>query len=89
MSQPEQGQCFWIIAKGYGTEALRILMQYLFEEFNLNRISISARANNPRAIRAYQKVGFKIEGIARKDDYFNGEFVDSVLLGVLRKEFAS
>jgi RimJ/RimL family protein N-acetyltransferase len=48
---------------------------------------IEARANNPRAVRAYEKVGFKKEGLLREEDYFDGRFVDCVRFGILKKEF--
>lgn len=74
------------MGKGYGPDALKALIKYLFENFNLNKIWISARVNNPRAIRAYQKIGFKTEGVLREEDYFQGKFIDCVRFGILRKE---
>jgi RimJ/RimL family protein N-acetyltransferase len=47
--------------KGYGTEAVRLLCQHGFNTLNLNRIYLSVLENNPRAIRAYEKVGFTHE----------------------------
>lgn len=76
-------------SKGYGTYALKTLIKYLFDEFDLNRIFTIAGANNPRAIRAYKKAGFTQEGVLREADYFNGEFIDCVVLSILRREFES
>jgi len=73
--------------KGYGTDALKTLIKYLFENFDINKIWIGARGNNPRAIKAYQKIGFKKEGLLREQDYFEGKFVDCLRFGILRKEF--
>ena len=73
--------------KGYGTEALKTFCGFLFSKFNLNRIWLGSYAYNLRAIRAYEKSGFKKEGIMREDALINGKFVDSVLLSILRKEF--
>lgn len=75
------------LSKGLGTDALKTLIKYLFNSFKINKITISARANNPRAIKAYQKSGFKKEGLLREEDYFKGEFVDCVIFGLLRKDF--
>jgi len=74
------------MGKGYGADALKTLMKYLFENLGVNKIWIESRANNPRAIRAYEKVGFKREGLLREEDYFEGKFVDCVRFGILSKE---
>lgn len=77
------------MGKGYGPDALRTLMKYLFENFDINKIWIGARANNPRAIKAYEKAAFKREGSLREQDYFEGKFVDVVRFGILKREFFS
>ena len=56
-------------------------------KLDVNKIWIEARANNTRAIRAYEKVGFKKEGLLREENYFEKKFVDCVRFGILRKEF--
>jgi RimJ/RimL family protein N-acetyltransferase len=73
--------------KGYGTEAVRLLLRYGFEELNLNRIGLTVFANNPRAIRCYQKAGFVQEGYLRQAAYRNGQFHDEYLFAVLREEW--
>jgi len=77
------------MGKEYGSDALKTLIKYLFKNFNINKIWIAARVNNPRAIRAYEKAGFKKEGVLREEDYFEGKFVDCIRFGILRKEFLS
>jgi len=72
---------------GYGSDALKTLIRHLFKKFSINKIWIEARANNPRAIKAYQKSGFKKEGLLREENYFKGKFVDCVRFGILRKDF--
>lgn len=74
------------MGKGYGTDALKTLIKYLFDNFDINKIWIEARTNNPRAIKAYEKAGFKKEGLLRKEDYFEESFVDRVRFGILRNE---
>ncbi len=66
------------MGKGYGTDALKTLAKYLFDNFDVSKVWIEARANNPRAIRAYEKAGFKKETLLEKADYFEGELVDKV-----------
>jgi len=46
--------------KGYGTDALKTLVKYLFQNMNIQLCEIEAITKNPRAIRAYEKAGFKI-----------------------------
>jgi RimJ/RimL family protein N-acetyltransferase len=75
------------MGKGYGTDALKTLIKYLFEMFDINKVWIEARVNNPRAINAYKKAGFKKEGLLREENYFGGKFVDVTRLGILRGEF--
>ena len=74
------------ISKGYGTDALRALVKHLFKNFDINKIWIEVRRNNPRAIRAYQKIGFKKEGVLREQSYFERKFVDCLRLGIFKKE---
>lgn len=73
--------------KGYGPDALKTLMEYLFDKFKLNKIWIEASLVNPRAVKAYQKVGFKKEGILREEYYSRGKFVDCLRFGILKREF--
>ena len=73
--------------KGYGTDALKTLISYLFKKFKINRIWLAPYLSNPRAIRAYEKVGFRREGILRENSFINGKFVDDVMLSVIRREF--
>ena len=76
---------FW--NKGFGSDALLAFIRYLFSIFPLNRIWLGTYSYNQRALRAYEKVGFKREGILREDAYIDGKFVDSVVLSILRREF--
>jgi RimJ/RimL family protein N-acetyltransferase len=76
---------YW--GKGYGTEALMIFVKYLFFQWNFHRLSLDTWDGNIRAIRAYEKVGFKIEGRLREACYVLGEYHDAVLMGLLKREF--
>lgn len=74
------------LGKGYGTDALKVLIKYLFSTYKINKITIEARANNTRAIKAYEKVGFSREGLLREENYFKGKFVDCVRFGIIKKD---
>jgi RimJ/RimL family protein N-acetyltransferase len=72
---------------GYGTDAMRTLVRWGFDILNLNRIWLRVYADNPRAIRCYQKAGFVEEGRLRQHDFRNGAYRDALVLGLLRSEW--
>jgi len=76
---------YW--GKGYGTDAMRILLHYAFEELNLHRLSLVVFEYNPRAIRSYEKVGFIVEGSARQFLNRDGQRYDMIYMGILRDEW--
>ena len=73
--------------KGFGTEAVQLILRFGFEELNLNRIALSVFSNNLRAIRCYQKAGFVHEGCLRQAFYRNGQYHDEYRFAVLRDEW--
>jgi RimJ/RimL family protein N-acetyltransferase len=73
--------------QGYGTEVMTLLLKHGFETLNLNRIWLDVYADNPRAIRSYEKVGFVLEGKKRQAMYKQGQYVDLHLMSVLREEW--
>lgn len=75
--------------KGYGTEALKLFLKYGFETLNLNRISLRVYENNPRAIRSYEKAGLIPEGRLRQGHFQDGEYIDVILMSILRSEWIS
>ena len=76
---------FW--DKGYGTDAMRVLLRYAFSELNLHRVSLTVFEYNPRAIRSYEKAGFKVEGRERKFLKRGGKRWDMLYMGILRQEW--
>ncbi|MGQ0683441.1 GNAT family N-acetyltransferase [Bradyrhizobium sp.] len=75
------------LGKGFGTEAIRLVLSFAFEQLKLHRIAVRVLAYNHRAIRAYEKCGFVIEGRERAAAYVNGEWHDDVMMGLLDREF--
>jgi RimJ/RimL family protein N-acetyltransferase len=71
---------------GYGTDAVHTLCRFGFEHMNLHRISLEVNADNERAIRAYEKAGFRIEGRLREAAFVHGGRVDVLVMGVLASE---
>jgi aminoglycoside 6'-N-acetyltransferase len=74
---------------GLGVEAIRLVCRFLFEERKHHRITIDPAADNLRAIRAYEKVGFKRVGIMRRYERgADGAFHDGMLLDLLPEDLA-
>ena len=76
---------YW--GKGYGTDALRVLLRYAFDELNLHRVSLSVLEGNERAMRSYEKCGFRYEGRQRQVWAYDGRRWDVVYMSVLRDEW--
>ena len=74
-------------SKGYGTEAMRLMLRFAFDELNLERVSLGVYAHNSRAIRSYEKAGFRREGLVRSDCRRDGQRWDTVFMGILREEW--
>jgi RimJ/RimL family protein N-acetyltransferase len=73
--------------RGYGTNAMRLLLKHGFETLNLNRIALEVYENNPRAVRSYEKSGFVHEGRKRKAMFIEGKYHDILIMSVLREEW--
>lgn len=76
---------FW--GKGYGTDAMNAILRYAFVELNMNRVTLIVFDYNPRAIRSYEKVGFRHEGRIRSYLNKEGKRWDMLSMGVLREEW--
>jgi RimJ/RimL family protein N-acetyltransferase len=74
--------------KGYGTEALSLLLNFCFYEINMYRVELSVFSYNTAAIRLYEKVGFTKEGVSRSFMERNGQRYDDIHYGMLRDEWA-
>ncbi len=75
--------------KGYGTDAMKILLKYAFEEMNLHRLSLDVFEFNPRAIRCYEKAGFRHEGRQREALHRAGRRWDLIFMGILKSDWES
>lgn len=73
--------------KGYGTEAIQLILDYGFHYLNLYNIQLKVLEFNSRAIRCYEKCGFQKTGVRRKANYVNGKYYDTVYMDILREEF--
>jgi len=74
-------------SKGYGSDALRTLLRFGFDEMNMRRVQLTVYDFNERAQAAYRKVGFVEEGRRREALYTEGRHHDIVVMAVLRDEW--
>lgn len=75
------------LGRGYGTDAVRVMVAYAFREMALHRIQLEVWDFNPAAVRAYQKAGFVEEGRRRSAFWHDGHWYDEVLMGILEPEW--
>jgi RimJ/RimL family protein N-acetyltransferase len=76
---------FW--GRGYGREAVGLLLDYAFRIRNFRRVWLKVHAANERAIRCYKACGFVEEGRMREHVWLAGRYVDTVIMGVMREEW--
>ena len=73
--------------RGYGSDAMRVLLRLAFDKLNLHRIWLHVYDYNPRAIASYEKCGFKREGVLREQRFYGGKHHDIVVMGILEDEY--
>ncbi len=75
--------------KGYGTDAMKVILRFAFTEVNLNRVMLNVFEYNPRAIRSYEKAGFHHEGRSRGVLLRDGKRWDMLYMSILRDEWTN
>ena len=73
--------------RGTGQAALRLALDWAFGKARLNKVWLTVHVKNARAIAAYIKAGFHIEGILRDEFILRGERLDALLMSILRRDF--
>jgi RimJ/RimL family protein N-acetyltransferase len=73
--------------KGYGTDAMMAMLDFAFNQMNLHRVYLRVFEFNQRGIRSYEKCGFKREGVLRQDRYRQGQYYNTIMMGILKEEF--
>lgn len=73
--------------KGWGTEVTELLTHYAFDRLNLNRVWLGVTDENKGAVRAYEKSGYRVEGVLKQDTYRNSRYYDTVRMGILRSDY--
>lgn len=78
-------KAYW--GRGFGTQATRLTVDYGFRRLNLHSIWLGVSGEHQAAIRAYEKVGFKLDGIAREAFWADGKFHDQHQMSILAREY--
>ena len=78
-----------LLGLGIGTEVTRLVLTHAFATLGLHRVGLRVLADNSRAIRCYEKCGFRREGIERESARVGDEWLDDWLMGVLATEFSA
>ena len=73
--------------KGYGTEVARLVLDYGFRRLNLHKVTLGVTADHAAAIRCYEKVGFRREGLIKSLLYVDGAYRDKLIMGITAEEF--
>jgi RimJ/RimL family protein N-acetyltransferase len=76
---------YW--GKGYGTEAMKLVLRFAFVELGLHRVSLDVFDYNPRGVKSYEKAGFRFEGRVREMLLRDGQRSDVLFMGVLREDW--
>ncbi|MFX3636561.1 MAG: GNAT family N-acetyltransferase [Candidatus Pristimantibacillus sp.] len=73
--------------RGYGSDALKLILRYAFHELNLNRVGLDVIEYNAKGIHVYEKAGFQHEGRVRAAVQRDGKTYDRLMMGMLRSEW--
>ena len=74
-------------SKGFGEEALRLILEHAFQTLGLERVELEVHMENAAAKRCYEKVGFQLEGVKRHAFFNDGHFADVAWMSVLAEEW--
>lgn len=72
---------------GYATEAMQLIIDFMFQERGMNRIVANVLEHNKASIRMLEKCGYKIEGMMRQSVYKNGHYHNQVIMSLLREDY--
>ena len=74
-------------SRGYGKETTRMMIDYAFETLNLNRIQLHVSSENEAGLKAYQRVGFQIEGTLSQAMYHDNHYSDFYVMAILQQDW--
>lgn len=73
--------------KGYGKEAMALMLDFAFGYLNFHRVAIGVVGSNTRALRFYEKIGFRTEGVQRDGYFYNHVYQDFIMMSILEDEY--
>lgn len=73
--------------RGYGTDAMKTLVRFIFEQMNVNKIKLEVYSFNARAIKCYEKAGFKKEAVLKEELFRNGQYHDVIEMSIFKKDY--
>ncbi|MCM8811717.1 MAG: GNAT family N-acetyltransferase [Candidatus Omnitrophica bacterium] len=73
--------------KGYGSEAMELMLEYGFKRLNLHKITLGVYADHEGAVKAYKKLGFTVEGVLKEHLFRDGGFRDKTVMGILKSDY--
>lgn len=76
---------FW--GKGYGTEAIKLVLDYAFKRLNLHKVTAGIAAIHQASIKAFEEAGFEIEGQLKSQFFLDGKYYDSLYLGITGEDY--
>jgi RimJ/RimL family protein N-acetyltransferase len=75
------------LGKGYGTDAMEVLVAFIFNQMNIRKIKLMVYAFNERAIQSYKKCGFVVEGVKKLEVFKNGAYHDEIEMALFRDDW--
>lgn len=75
------------LSRGYGTDALKILVKFIFEEMNINKVRLHVYDFNARAQKCYEKVGFKKEAVLKEELFRHGKYHDVIQMSIFKRDY--
>ncbi|MBA7492730.1 Spermidine N(1)-acetyltransferase [subsurface metagenome] len=75
------------LGKGYGTETGHLLLDHAFRRLGFHKISVGVVGFNKRALKFWESLGFKKEGVERDEYYYDNEYSDGVMMSILEDEY--
>lgn len=74
---------YW--GKGYGTDAMKTLTKFIFQDMNINKIRLATFSFNERAQKCYKKCGFEVEGVLKAEIFKDGKYYDEIIMSAFNK----
>lgn len=74
---------YW--GRGYGTDAMKVLIDFIFNDMNMSKIRLSVFSFNERARKSYEKCGFEVEGVLKNEIFKDGKYYDEIIMSLFNK----